>query len=68
MRAFFSELELSVRGKDRGLTEGQTMCLYEHKAVRILSQKHERIGSQYKSKTSNIIVTLFYTISCYCTH
>jgi hypothetical protein len=31
-------------------------------------QKHERIGSQYKSKMSNIIVTLFYTISCYYTH
>jgi hypothetical protein len=31
------------------------------------TQKHERIGSQYKSKTSNIIVTWFYTISCYYT-
>jgi hypothetical protein len=36
MCAFFSELE-RVRGKDRGLTEGQTMCLYECKAVQILS-------------------------------
>jgi hypothetical protein len=34
---FFSKLELSVRGKDRGLTEGQTMHLYEGKAVQILS-------------------------------
>jgi hypothetical protein len=33
---FFSELELSVRGKDRGLTEGRTMHLYESKAVQIL--------------------------------
>jgi hypothetical protein len=32
------------------------------------TQKHERIGSQYKSKTSNIILTSFYTISCYWTH
>jgi hypothetical protein len=37
MCAFFSELELSARGKDTGLTEGQTMHLYEHKAVQILS-------------------------------
>jgi hypothetical protein len=37
MCAFFSKLELSVRGKDRGLTEGQAMHLYECKAVRILS-------------------------------
>jgi hypothetical protein len=33
MHVFFSELELSVRGNDRGLTEGQTMFLYEFKAV-----------------------------------
>jgi hypothetical protein len=33
MCTFFSELELLERGKDRGLTEGQTMCLYECKAV-----------------------------------
>ena len=37
VHAFFSELELSVKGKDRGLTEGQTMHLYERKAVQILS-------------------------------
>jgi hypothetical protein len=37
MCAFFSELELSVRGKDRELTEGQAMHLYECKAVLILS-------------------------------
>jgi hypothetical protein len=30
-------LKLSVRGKDRGLIEGQTMHLYECKAVQILS-------------------------------
>jgi hypothetical protein len=35
--AFFSKLELLERGKDRGLTEGQTMCLYVCKAVQILS-------------------------------
>jgi hypothetical protein len=34
---------------------------------RRFTQKHERIGSQYKSKTSNMIVTSFYTISRYCT-
>ncbi len=44
MCAFFSELELLVRGKDRGLTEGQTMHLYECKAVQILSTPwHSRI-------------------------
>jgi hypothetical protein len=32
------------------------------------TQKHKRIGSQYKRKMSDIIVTLFYTISCYWTH
>jgi hypothetical protein len=37
MCVFFSELELSVRGKDRGLTEGQKMHLYECKAVQTLS-------------------------------
>ncbi len=31
------QIRLAVRGKDRGLTEGQTMDLYERKAVQILS-------------------------------
>jgi hypothetical protein len=37
MCKFFSKLELLVRGKDRGLTEEQTMHLYKCKAVQILS-------------------------------
>jgi hypothetical protein len=47
--AFFSKSELSVRGKDRGLTEGQTMCLYECKAVQILSLPSSKSLPKHKS-------------------
>jgi hypothetical protein len=48
MCKFLSKLELLVRDKDRGLTEGQTMHLYECKAVQILSSESPQAISDIK--------------------